>query len=225
MASSILGRCGTKAQMAIINLSSKYQSAVIRMRTYSTANGNDSSSSTTPTSANNNNNNNNGGDQSTNGPINDAAAKQLQRNVPDTEIKKSVFISQSYDIYTNLALEDWLYKNFDFSNHHVLMLWANDPCVVIGRHQNPFLEANISNLLKAGIPLARRNSGGGTVYHDRGNMNMTFFTPRERYDRNYNLNIITRALFREWGIKADISPRDDITLFGKKVRFTFMFDH
>lgn len=195
------------------------------MRTYSTANGNDSSSSTTPTSANNNNNNNNGGDQSTNGPINDAAAKQLQRNVPDTEIKKSVFISQSYDIYTNLALEDWLYKNFDFSNHHVLMLWANDPCVVIGRHQNPFLEANISNLLKAGIPLARRNSGGGTVYHDRGNMNMTFFTPRERYDRNYNLNIITRALFREWGIKADISPRDDITLFGKKVRFTFMFDH
>lgn len=132
-------------------------------------------------------------------------------------IKKSVFISQSYDVFTNLALEDWIYKNYNFDNHHVLMLWANDPCVVIGRHQNPFSEANISQLTRNGITLARRNSGGGAVFHDRGNLNCTFFTPRERYNRNYNLNIITRALFREWNINAEISKRDDITLFGKKV--------
>ena len=140
------------------------------------------------------------------------------KTVSDKDIKKSVFISQSYDVYTNLALEDWIYKNYDFANHHVLMLWANDPCVVIGRHQNPFEETNVSNLLRNGITLARRNSGGGTVYHDRGNLNCSFFTPRERYNRSYNLNILTRALFREWGIKAEISPRDDITLAGKKVR-------
>lgn len=139
------------------------------------------------------------------------------KEIPDSEIKKSVFISQSYDIYTNLALEDWFYRNFDFTNHHVLMLWSNDPCVVVGRHQNPFSEANISNLTKVGIELARRNSGGGTVYHDRGNMNLTFFTPRERYNRTYNLNIVTRALFREWGIKAEISKRDDIVIDDKKV--------
>lgn len=71
-----------------------------------------------------------------------------------------------------------------------------------------------------GIELARRNSGGGTVYHDRGNINLTFFTPRERYNRNYNLNIITRALFREWEIKAEISVRDDITLYGNKISGT-----
>lgn len=59
------------------------------------------------------------------------------KDIPDGEIKKSVFVSQSHDIFTNLALEDWLYRNFDFSKHHVLMLWSNDPCVVIGRHQNP----------------------------------------------------------------------------------------
>lgn len=68
--------------------------------------------------------------------------------------------------------------------------------------------------------MARRNSGGGTVFHDRGNINLTFFTPRQRYDRNYNLNIITRALFREWEIKADISERDDITLNGNKISGT-----
>lgn len=134
-----------------------------------------------------------------------------------TEITKSVFISQSYDVYTNLALEDWIYRNYDFTNHHVLMLWANDPCVVVGRHQNPFMEANVSNLTKNGVTLARRNSGGGAVFHDRGNLNCTFFSNRDRYNRNYNLNIITRALFREWGITTEISNRDDITLFGKKV--------
>lgn len=134
-------------------------------------------------------------------------------------IRKSVFISQSYDVFTNLALEDWIYKNYDFGNHHVLMLWLNDPCVVIGRHQNPFNETNVSQLANAGIELARRNSGGGSVYHDRNNLNCTFFTPRERYDRKYNLNLITRAIYREYGIDTEISPRDDILLHGKKVSF------
>ena len=76
----------------------------------------------------------------------------------NNSIRKSVFISQSYDIFTNLALEDWIYKNYDFTNHHVLMLWMNNPCVVIGRHQNPFSEADISQLETNGIELARRNS-------------------------------------------------------------------
>lgn len=83
-----------------------------------------------------------------------------------------------------------------------------------------FSEANVSRLESNGIVLARRNSGGGTVFHDRGNINLTFFTPRERYNRNYNLNIITRALFREWEIKSDISERDDITLQGNKISGT-----
>lgn len=139
------------------------------------------------------------------------------------EIKKSVFISQSYDVFTNLALEDWIYRNYDFTNHHVLMLWANDPCVVIGRHQNPFMEANVSNLVNKGVGMARRNSGGGAVFHDRGNLNCTFFTNRDRYNRNYNLNILTRALFREFAVTTEISDRDDITLLGKKVSENFIF--
>ncbi|XP_017125058.1 lipoyltransferase 1, mitochondrial [Drosophila elegans] len=146
--------------------------------------------------------------------------RQTPPLVPDSEIKKSVFISQSSDVFTNLALEDWLYKNFDFSHHHVLLLWANDPCVVIGRHQNPFTEANVSRLVERGITLARRNSGGGAVYHDLGNLNCTFFSPRERYDRKYNLNIVTRALFREWAIKAEINDRDDIVVMDKKISGT-----
>lgn len=139
------------------------------------------------------------------------------KKIPDSEVRKSVFISQSNDIYSNLALEDWIYRNFDFAHHHILMLWINSPTVVVGRHQNPFAEANVSALMRNGVELARRNSGGGAVYHDLGNLNCTFFTPRARYDRKYNLNLITRALYREYGISADISDRDDITVMGKKV--------
>ncbi|XP_056646874.1 lipoyltransferase 1, mitochondrial isoform X2 [Diorhabda sublineata] len=141
----------------------------------------------------------------------------------DQKIKKSVFISQSKDVYTNLALEDWMYRNFDFKNHHVLMLWQNNPCVVIGRHQNPWLEANVTELpyiSEQGVQLARRNSGGGTVYHDQGNLNLTFFTPREHYDRKYNLQIISRSLFREYNMKVDISPREDLTIRNFKVSGT-----
>lgn len=136
------------------------------------------------------------------------------------DIKKTVFISQSTDIYTNLALEDWLYRNFDFKSHHILMLWQSDPCVVIGRHQNPWLECNVSelpNIAENGVKLARRNSGGGTVYHDNGNLNMTFFTQRERYNLKYNLEIISRSLFRNYNLKLNISPRNDLTFCDYKV--------
>ncbi|KAJ8735735.1 hypothetical protein PYW07_007355 [Mythimna separata] len=139
-----------------------------------------------------------------------------ERDLPsEGEITKSVFMSQSTDIYTNLAMEDWMYKNMDFTNHHVMMVWRNEPCVVIGRHQNPWLEANIPLLNEREIALARRNSGGGTVYHDRGNLNITFFTPRERYDRKYNLELIKRALYRGFGVKSIINERQDMIVRDK----------
>lgn len=142
---------------------------------------------------------------------NNLSGKKKEQLLPsEGEITKSVFMSQSTDIYTNLALEDWMYRNMDFTNHHVMMVWRNEPCVVIGRHQNPWLEANVPLLAEKEIALARRNSGGGTVYHDRGNLNITFFTPRERYDRKYNLELIKRALFRGFGIKSTINERQDI---------------
>ncbi|KAJ8945600.1 hypothetical protein NQ314_009125 [Rhamnusium bicolor] len=149
--------------------------------------------------------------------------RSYSKSVAERDIKKSVFISQSKDIYTNLALEDWMYHNLDFKDQHILMLWQNDPCVVIGRHQNPWLEANfmeLPNITEQGVKLARRNSGGGTVFHDQGNLNLTFFTPREHYNRKYNLEIITRSLFREFGLKVDISSREDLTVRDYKVSGT-----
>jgi len=133
--------------------------------------------------------------------------------------EKSVFISQSDDIHKNLALEDWLYKNSDFGDHRVLLLWKNSPSVVIGRHQNLWSEVDTTEAQQNGIALARRNSGGGTVYHDSGNLNCTFFTPRNEYNRKNNLEIIKRGLGR-LGINVDINCKDDLTIQGSKISGT-----
>jgi len=125
---------------------------------------------------------------------------------------RQVFISQSNDVFTNLALEDWLYRHHDFAHKHLLLLWRNQPCVVIGRHQNPWMESNVPFLRENNINLARRNSGGGTVYHDLGNLNCTFFTRRSRYDRRRNLEIICSAIRRSTDLNVSVNKREDIVL-------------
>ncbi|XP_066250906.1 lipoyl amidotransferase LIPT1, mitochondrial-like [Euwallacea similis] len=137
-----------------------------------------------------------------------------------SDVAKSVYISKSTDIFTNLALEDWLYTNRDFSHHHLLMLWRNGPCVVIGRHQNPWLESNFAALPLIGAKLARRNSGGGTVYHDLENLNLTFFTGRGQYCRKKNLEVIARALKGAFGVEAEINKREDLCIDNSKISGT-----
>ena len=65
--------------------------------------------------------------------------------------------STSHNIYKNLALEDWFYQNHNFEKNKILLFYKNAPCVVIGRHQNPWTEANIPYLRKNSIQI-RTNS-------------------------------------------------------------------
>lgn len=126
-----------------------------------------------------------------------------------------VLYSQSTDVYQNLGLEDWINTNVDLQQRNILLLWRNQPAVVIGRHQNPWTECNLSAMRRAGIPLARRQSGGGTVFHDLGNLNLTFFTSKKAYNRQRNLKVITEALRRirpELDVQA--TDRFDILLNG-----------
>ena len=125
-----------------------------------------------------------------------------------------VLKSQYHDPYLNLAYENWMYENLDLESHDVLYFWQNSPCVVIGRHQNPWLECDLRYLKEHGIKLARRHSGGGTVFHDLGNLNVTFMTSRSRYNRKLNLECIAKALSNQWNLDVDLSPRDDLVVDG-----------
>jgi lipoate-protein ligase A len=75
------------------------------------------------------------------------------------------------DVYFNLAMEEYLLKNFV---EDIMMVWSSWPSVVVGKHQNTFAEINHSYIRENNIPVARRLTGGGTVFHDEGNLNFTF---------------------------------------------------
>ncbi|KAL5517919.1 hypothetical protein EMCRGX_G003563 [Ephydatia muelleri] len=122
----------------------------------------------------------------------------------------SVYKSTSHNVWVNLSFEDWILSKVDLTCRRILFLWRNSPCVVIGRHQNPWLETNIAVLRDKGVLLARRRSGGGAVYHDLGNMNCTVFTHRQDYDRERNLQLVCEALNRGWGLDLSVNKHHDI---------------
>ncbi|KAL4656948.1 hypothetical protein GN956_G3953 [Arapaima gigas] len=125
----------------------------------------------------------------------------------------AVLLSTSSNVFHNLALEDWIHARVDLDNRSILFMWRNRPAVVIGRHQNPWQECNVPLLRERGIPVARRRSGGGTVFHDLGNLNLTFFSSRKRYDRQRNLRIVTRALKQlRPSLDVRVTDRFDILL-------------
>ena len=121
-------------------------------------------------------------------------------------------VSLSKNIHYNLALENYLAETAHLKKRNILLLWTSEPCIVFGRHQNPWLECNVKQSQENGVRLARRYSGGGCVYHDHGNLNISFITDRAKYDREINLNLIKNTLeslqFKD--ISFEISPRHDI---------------
>lgn len=121
--------------------------------------------------------------------------------------------AESGNPYRNLAVEAVLPagREHDFG----LYLWQNDPVVVIGRNQDARKECNLALAREQNVFVARRTTGGGAVYHDRGNLNFSFFSPVDRYCLNDNLTIVENALAR-FGIAAERSGRNDLTVNGAK---------
>lgn len=74
--------------------------------------------------------------------------------------------------FYNQAFEEYVYETF--RDDDVFLLWKNTPAVVVGSYQNICREVHVEALRQRGIPVVHRISGGGTVYHDLGNVNYTY---------------------------------------------------
>lgn len=117
----------------------------------------------------------------------------------------------------NLALEEYAVKYLDPSEDYVI-LWQNEPSVIIGRNQNTIEEINSKYINENKINVVRRLSGGGAVYHDLGNLNFTFIVKNQK-DVVSNFKIFTEPVInalRALNVQAEFSGRNDITIDGKK---------
>lgn len=125
-----------------------------------------------------------------------------------------VLLSPFQNPFLNLALEDHFLRGG--ADLPVLFLYVNRPCVVLGRFQNPWLETQLPYLVDKDIWLVRRQSGGGCVFHDEGNLNFSFITPDPMINRMKHAELLKEAFARA-DIPLTISPRHDLWLEGRKI--------
>ena len=121
------------------------------------------------------------------------------------------------DPFFNLSAEEYFLceKDEDF-----FLLWQNEPCIVIGRNQNAADEINGDYVRTRSLPVVRRMTGGGAVYHDTGNLNFSFIINGEA-DRVELCRPVIDVL-RSIGVVAEISGRNDILVGGRKISGTAM---
>jgi lipoate-protein ligase A len=119
------------------------------------------------------------------------------------------------DPYFNLATEEFVLKNW---NEDSFMLWRNAPSIIVGKHQNTLAEINVEYVKHNNIPVVRRLSGGGAVFHDLGNLNFTFIQngKAERLIdfRKYTEPIL--EILEKMGVAAKFEGRNDLTIGGRK---------
>ncbi len=116
----------------------------------------------------------------------------------------------------NLATEEYLLRH---TSEDVFFLYTNSPSIIVGKHQNTLAEINYEFVNKHTIPIYRRLSGGGTVYHDENNLNFCFIKSGKKGDlvnfERYSEPIL--LALKELGINATFGKRHDIQIDGKKV--------
>lgn len=123
-------------------------------------------------------------------------------------------INHTYrDAWFNLAAEEYLLKNF---SEDIFMLWQNEPSVIIGKHQNVWDEVNIDFVKENEIKVVRRFSGGGAVYHDPGNLNLTFIENGSRLSTDKFTRQIIDFLKSE-GTHVIADKRQGLVIDGLKI--------
>jgi lipoate-protein ligase A len=104
------------------------------------------------------------------------------------------------DQAANLALEEALVRAAP--PRPLLRIWQNGACVVIGRGQRVWREVNMAACAASAVPVLRRASGGGTVYHDLGNLNISLVVPGRVPGLAAELATLLAAVVGRLGLRA-----------------------
>ncbi|WP_430932425.1 lipoate--protein ligase family protein [Saccharicrinis sp. 156] len=127
-----------------------------------------------------------------------------------------IILSQKTDPFQNLATEEYLLKNF---SEDIFFLYINSKSIIVGKHQNALAEVNFKFVTENEIPVVRRLSGGGTVFHDPGNINFCFITSGVKGElvnfKKYTTPIV--EFLKSIGVDAHFGGRNDILIEGCKI--------
>ncbi|MBQ7738114.1 MAG: lipoate--protein ligase, partial [Desulfovibrionaceae bacterium] len=104
----------------------------------------------------------------------------------------------------------------------IFLLWQNKPSVIIGRHQVTKSLIQEAYIKEHNLPVVRRISGGGAVYHDLGNLNFSFI---KSIEKPFNVDVCSMLAqillaLKAIGICAEATGRNDIVVDGKKISGT-----
>ena len=121
----------------------------------------------------------------------------------------------------NLAFEDYICG----LGADVFMLWRNSPSVIIGRFQDMESEVDTDFARAHGIKVVRRNSGGGAVYHDFGNVNYSFILGDDRRLTLEHFSRIIMDILSGMGVKGLDFRHNDILADGLKISGGAQYHH
>jgi lipoate-protein ligase A len=127
-----------------------------------------------------------------------------------------IIISPSPDAYFNIASEEYLLNKYPETE--IFLLYINAPSIIVGKYQNTLSEINLDVVEAKGIKVVRRLTGGGAVYHDKGNLNFSFhaknvegeFMDFTKFTRPI-LDVLTQN-----GVPAKLEGRNDLLVDGMK---------
>ena len=134
------------------------------------------------------------------------------------------------DPRTNLAREEAIARHVaanPAAPTPVLRLWRDAPCAIVGRFQLAAAEVDVAAAAALGAPVLRRFTGGGTVWHDPGNLNVSVVLRPEdavlaadptlrRLPGLYRLVLAPlAAAVRSLGVAAEMTERDILAPGGK----------
>ena len=111
----------------------------------------------------------------------------------------------------------------------LVRVWENQQrCIVLGRAEKAEQQIFLAEAERQNVTILRRTSGGGTVVHGPGNLNLSFFLPYHMNDQlksihdSYQLIIgwVRSALKESCGVETNMNGSSDISIGDLKISGT-----